>query len=457
MKRSLLRTQILLPGIALAVCSFAPPSQASSWTGTTGDWSSDLNPGWNGTGVPNAVAAVAEYSGGASATVVQNIGAGVTVGTIRSFGSGNASFTVTASNSIILNQDGGGSGFALIETSRTSNQAHRLNIAGPGSLSLADNLLVRNSGNGTGALGSIQLNANITGTGNITFDNVSNNTSAGQIYLNSSSTSDFTGNVLIRRGAVAFTDKDHFGNRATNVITLGEAGQGSSTLVSNAAISGAIVNNIVSAAGTGGTNVLGSVSAAASGTTTYAGTVLLNGDLTLTSSNISAGHVAVSGVISGVGSLVKSGTGIARLSGVNTYTGNTTVNDGTLLLASGGEQRFVIQDGGISNQLQFTGTSSLDLNGTLRLDISGLTVSSGIWNLVVDSSTTTATYGGSFGLAFVGGPTFTNVGGGLYTSGDWTFNTGNGNLSLVPEPGTAGLIALGGTAIIFFRRRRGKA
>jgi len=453
-RTSPLVTKLLIPGITAAICVTALTSQASNWTGATGNWSSDGNPGWNGTGVPNAQGALAEYSGGSGATTDQNIALGVTVGSIQSIGAGNASWNINISNSITLDQDGGGSGSALIETTRTSAFGHRLNInSGAGSLILADNLIVRNTGNGTSSSGSIQLNANITGTGNITFDNASSNNAAlGQIYLNSSSTSDFTGNVLVRRGAVSFNDKDHFGNKATNVITLGEASQGSVTLVS-ANTPGTVINNIVAAASTSGTSILGSISSAASGNTTYSGTVLLNGDLSLTSSMTGTGYVSLSNTISGAGSLTKTGAGVARLAGVNTYTGDTTVSAGTLLLVAGSEQRFEIQDSNASNQI--LGSGIIEFNGVLRLDISGLTASSGTWNLI-DVASLSETFGGSFGVAFLGGPTFTADGFGNYTSGDWTFAQSTGNLVLVPEPGTIGLLGLGGFLLMLRARRRGK-
>lgn len=451
MRPTPLTSKFLLLGISCATCVSAPFASASTWIGNPGDWSSDGNPGWNGTGVPNAQGAVAEYLGGSSATTTQDIALGVTVGTIRSGGAGNASWTITLTNAITLDQDGAGSGAALIENARTAIGGYRLNI-GVGTLTLADDLIIRNSSNSTSTSGGINMAANIGGTGNITFDNINNSTSAGQIVLagGAANTSDFTGNVLIRRGAVIFNDKDHFGNKTTNVITLGESGQGSATLVSNAAV-GDVINNIVSAAGTGGTNLLGSTSAAASGNTTYSGTVLLNGDLSLTSSNTGAGHVTLSGVISGGGSLTKTGAGIAQLSGVNTYTGDTTVSAGTLLLLAGSEQRFVIEDANVSNQI--LGTGILDLNGTLRLDITGLTATSGTWNLVA-ATTLTETYGGSFGVAFVGGPAFTPDGLGNYTSGDWTFSQSTGNLTLVPEPGAFGLIGLGASLLVLGRRRK---
>jgi autotransporter-associated beta strand protein len=454
MRRPLTFTKVLIPGITAALCAATPNLMASTWTGGTGTWSSNGVPGWNGTGVPNAQGAVADYNSIAS-TTTQDIGAGVTVGTIRKVtGAPNSTWTINGANSITLDQDGAGSGSALIENASASIGAHRLDLTLT-TLNLADNLIIRNSSGNNSANGSMTISSNITGSGNITFDNISNNTASGRIALTGATgnVSSFTGNVLIRRGAVSFADKDNFGNQATNVITLGETGQGSTTLVSSAVVTGALVNNIVSTAGTGGTNVLGSTSTVAAGTTLYAGTVLLNGDLSITSANTGAANVTLSGVVSGVGSITKIGDGIARLSGVNTYTGDTTVSAGTLLLVAGGEQRFLIEDGNASNQI--LGTGILDLNGTLRLDISSVTASSGTWNLV-STSTLTETYGGSFGVAFVGGPAFVSDGLGNYTSGSWTYNTGSGNLTLVPEPGALSLFALGGVLLGALGRRRAR-
>jgi len=159
--------------------------------------------------------------------------------------------------------------------------------------------------------------------------------------------------------------------------------------------------------------------------------------------------VSLSNVVSGVGSLTKVGTGLARLSGVNTYTGNTVINAGTLNLLNGGETRFVIQNGNVSNQI--LGTATVDLSGLFRLDTSALTAAAGTWNLV-NVGTSNETFGGTFGLAFVGGPTFTNDGGGLYSSGPWTFSTANGNLVMVPEPSSV-LSLLAGSAMLLRRRR----
>lgn len=314
MRRPLPFAQVLLPGITAAICAAAPTLTASTWTGGNGNWSSNGIPGWNSTGVPNAQGAVAEYNSIAS-TTTQDIVAGVTVGTIRKVvGAPNSTWTITGANTITLDQDGAGAGSALIENATSAGGAHRISLTVT-TLNLADNLVVRNTSGNNASGGSITINSNITGSGNITFENVSNNAAAGPITLGGATgnISNFTGNVLVRKGAVTFADKDNFGNQATNVITLGEAGQGSTTLVSSAAVTGALVNNIVSAAGTGGTNVIGSISIAATGTTAFAGTILLNGDLSATSSYAGTGVVALNGVISGVGSLTKIGDGALRL------------------------------------------------------------------------------------------------------------------------------------------------
>lgn len=160
--------------------------------------------------------------------------------------------------------------------------------------------------------------------------------------------------------------------------------------------------------------------------------------------------VGIATALSGTGGLTKVGSGTLALSGSSSYKGDTDVSEGTLLLTDISELLFVIEDGGDSNQI--IGTGILDLDGVLRLDITGLTTSSGTWSLVA-VGTLTETYGDSFGLAFVGGPAFVADGLGNYTIGNWTYSAGTGNLTLVPESGTVGLL-LGGIVIAFFRRRR---
>lgn len=97
-------------------------------------------------------------------------------------------------------------------------------------------------------------------------------------------------------------------------------------------------------------------------------------------------------------SITKKGVGVQTLSGTNTYTGNTTVEAGTLALADTGELRFVIQDANVANQIG--GAGAVDLNGLLLLDIASLTDTKGTWNLI-NVAPLTASFGSSFNVGFV--------------------------------------------------------
>ena len=166
-----------------------------------------------------------------------------------------------------------------------------------------------------------------------------------------------------------------------------------------------------------------------------------------------AGHeVAISGQLSGPGGLNKRGAGTLALLANNTYTGNTIVSEGTLLLDEAGSLMLDVNDA--TNSLMTVAVDArLDLFGTVRLDVDSITVSSGSWTLIDGSGTTV--YEPSFGLAMSGGDSFTQVNDvWTYTTGSqqWTFSEAIGGLSLtsVPEPSTFALLVLGTLSLVAY-------
>jgi autotransporter-associated beta strand protein len=81
-------------------------------------------------------------------------------------------------------------------------------------------------------------------------------------------------------------------------------------------------------------------------------------------------NVGLASIISGAGSLIKAGAGALTLSGVNSYTGGTTVSGGTLLLSGSGTL------GDPSAATTVTG-GVLDLGGTIQTQKGGLTLTGG--------------------------------------------------------------------------------
>ena len=130
-----------------AAISLAVNVQASDWTGASGNWDSDASPGWNGTGVPNAMGAIANFGDIVTGTTTQNVVGGVTVGTISLSSTANISRTITNTNGITLNQDGAGGGFATISNSDAAvGTTNALILATGGTYTLADDLLISNTG-----------------------------------------------------------------------------------------------------------------------------------------------------------------------------------------------------------------------------------------------------------------------------------------------------------------------
>ncbi len=139
-----------------------------------------------------------------------------------------------------------------------------------------------------------------------------------------------------------------------------------------------------------------------------------------------AGDLVVSGVISDAGSLIKAGIGTLMLSGDNTYTGNTIVNDGNLLLDYFGSLTFKPTTNGVSNKV--TGPGSAEFDGTFLIDLTTADTTNGNQWTLVDVTSNSYTPGD-----FIVDD-FDTIGDGLHTMTNgnliWTFSEITGVLSL---------------------------
>ena len=362
------------PVLFLVLSTLSPGSaRASDWTGVVGDWSSNDNPGWNGTGIPNGAGAIANFGAGSgSGTTTQDISGGVTVGTI-SYSAGNANLSRTinpSANGITL--DNGGAGALISNTNTFAGTSNILIFSQNSTLTLADNLLISNTGNSTNV--AIYLGSAIAGAGNVTFSNTSTAlTQAGSIQLANNPASTFVGSVLVRQGTVTFFNATAFGN-AANVVTLGQSGAGDAAIL--AAYFGNVANNITVAAGTGGTSTLGSLFLA--NTTSYSGTITLNQDVNLVSAKGSG--LRLTGSITGPGGVIANpapnatGPVSILLEGNNNFTGTTTVNNNVTVIAAatsgnqalGGTSGVVVNSGGtllLTQANQINNSATMTLNG----------------------------------------------------------------------------------------------
>ncbi|WP_177431618.1 beta strand repeat-containing protein, partial [Pseudomonas huaxiensis] len=192
---------------------------------------------------------------------------------------------------------------------------------------------------------------------------------------------------------------------------------------------------------------------------TGAGQITVNsGPLTIGNSNASS---TFDGVISGPGAVIKAGTGLLTLTGINTHTGTTTVNGGRLNIASGGSlasSAVTVNNGGsISGSGTLTGGLTINNGGHLalasgnKLTSGALTLSSGSIVDIALGTPTVATPMASVNgnLAINASPTFnfTNAGdmaNGIYRLFDYTGSltyTG-GTLGTVPTGILSGEITL---------------
>jgi autotransporter-associated beta strand protein len=140
--------------------------------------------------------------------------------------------------------------------------------------------------------------------------------------------------------------------------------------------------NYTISAGSGGSIVFNN-SASAATLTSSQGNHTISTGVQLTSNlnaTISAGTFTISGIVSGAGSLTKSGAGTLALTAVNAYTGNTNVQAGTLILSNStlADAANVLLSTGATLDLQFT-----DAADVIRsLLVNNLSQVIGLWGAV---------------------------------------------------------------------------
>lgn len=283
------------------------------------------------------------YAGGT--TVNQpNDTVGITVASATALGTGpvlinggtqfNGSVSVNANlslaNSITLKRGAAGVGRAVLSLGSGATWSGGITVDNTSPTGIA---VI--SGNGTNA-----ATASVV-SGNIGFSTLGTPSTASPTLVLRSNTGRATGSISLSNGVLQLLDasKWEISNASNTWGTLDISNNGAIVTV-GAANTLSPTGVVFSNTSTGGTLQLNNQAGTSAFSQTIAGlsgTVkvgLTTGTATLTLNNTS--DQSASGVISGGISLVKSGPGKQTLTGVNTYTGTTTIDGGTLALGTTG-------------------------------------------------------------------------------------------------------------------------
>jgi len=181
------------------------------------------------------------------------------------------------------------------------------------------------------------------------------------------------------------------------------------------------------------------------GTVSVGAVNLSNNNTARTLTFSGAGNTSVTGVIgnggTGAGGVTKTGTGTLTLSGTNTYTGATTINAGTLSVAT-------IGNGGVAGNLGAATTTATNLVlGGGTLEYTGATASTNR-NFVLTAGTTStiSVTNGASNLTISGAST--NTTGALTKGGAGTLTLSGANLYTGATTVSAGTLMLGASNVL---------
>jgi autotransporter-associated beta strand protein len=427
----------------------------------------------NGDG--NTHATSASYAGMNIANGTLTVGGNAAQTNINTGQNEYTSVNITGTGKWTAGTSGTDSGVGLSVTSIATNTA-TLTVSGGGTLET-----------------SYIYNTNVLGTGVVNIDNgtirsIFNNNNGGLIQGASTKTYIYSGGATFDTNGFATTISTALlaptgsgvtgitlGGTATGyvgapvVAITGGGGSGAAAIANFDPTTGTVTGITMTAAGSGYTSAPTVTLAGGNGGSTGAGAGTVTGTASI-------------GTVTG-GGITKTGTGTLTLSAANTYTGATTINQGTLALAGTGSLASTTFNIGAGAILDVSAKNSgFDLTGksiTLSLDaVNPGAINAGTQLLTLGGSVlaldfTTATPGsnyvlytagslsGDFGSISLGG----NFSGSLTeTSGVWngssngytfSLNQSTGALSVtaVPEPSVIALVTIGLGGGLMLRRR----
>ncbi len=349
------------PGQTILFWNGSTITATGTVVGGTGTWTAGAQTNWTDSSgmVPQAWNSSFAVFQGTAGTVTVDTGAGavsttgmqfVTSGYVVTGGDLTLSGTAQATIRVGDGTSGGASTVATIASALTGTGG--INKTDLGTLILTGaNTYTGGTTISAGTLvgSTTSLTGNILNNAALTFDQASAGTYAGAISgsgsltkigagtLTLSGSNTYTGGTTITAGTLVGSTSSLSGNILNNAaLTFDQAAAGT--------YAGAIT-------GTGSVTTTGGQTLTLTGTNSYSGgTTISSGRLqigdggtsgTLTGDVVDNGYlvfnrsdaVTFAGVISGSGSLIKSGTGALTLTGVNTYGGITTVSAGGLVVA----------------------------------------------------------------------------------------------------------------------------
>ena len=445
-----------LARLALTTGITAPLSAQFIWDGGAGtaNWADAVN--WSTDVAPPATNGVIQFAGAVQTSV--DLQADRSVASVT-FNSGASPFTV-ANHTLTFT----GAGTVLTNSSvstQTINSALQFTAsqtisAASGPLVLGGNIALSNSAANNTLTFSAAQPITVTGiiaNGGTSTASALTKTGAGTLTLSGANT--YGGATAIQAGTVSVNTLADLSTAsslgAPTTVATGTIAIGSSSTAATLLYTGgtASTDRVINLAGTTGGATLdssgtGALTFTSALTATGAGSKTLTLRGTNTDANTFAGAI-VNNSGTNLTSILKTDTGLWVLSGANTYTGTTTVNNGTLRLGSSAS----LANSAVTVNASSTGaTALLDLAG-FDATVSSLTFggSSTTSQANVSTGAGTLTLGGNVTYTATNNPLGSTLSGNLALgAATRTFNVGNSTTATDDLTVSAVISGLGGLA-----------